>query len=39
MNYKEEIKKIIDQINSQTILRLIYHFAISGLKEEKEKES
>ena len=36
MDYKEEIKKIVDRIENQTILRLLYHFAVAGLKEEKE---
>lgn len=39
MDYKKEIKKIVDQIEDQTVLRLIYTFAAAGLNEEKEKES
>ena len=38
MDYKEEIKKIVDRIENQTILRLLYNFAVAGMKEEKEKE-
>lgn len=39
MDYREEVKKIVDQIDDQTVLRLIYIFATAGLNEEKEKES
>ena len=40
MDYKEEIKKIVDSIDSQAVLRLLYYFVMAGLKEEKkEKES
>ena len=40
MDYKEEIKKMLDRIDNQTVLRLLYYFAMAGLKEEKkEKES
>ena len=38
MNYKEEIKKIIDSMDDQRILKLIYNFAAAGLYEEEEKE-
>lgn len=40
MDYKEEIKKIVDRMDDQTVLRLLYYFVLAGLKEEKkEKES
>lgn len=40
MDYKEEIKKIIDNIDNQTVLRLVYYFVMAGLKEERrEKDS
>ena len=39
MNYKEEIKKIIDSMDDQTILRVIYNYAAAGLKEEKERKN
>ena len=40
MDYKEEIKKIIDNIDDQTVLRLVYYFVMAGLKEERrEKDS
>ena len=38
MNYKEEIKKIIDSMDNQRILKLIYNFAAAGLNEEKERQ-
>ena len=39
MDYKKEIIKIVDQIEDQTVLRLIYIFATAGLNEEKGKEA
>lgn len=33
--YKDKIIEIVEKINNQEILRLIYEFAKSGYKEEK----
>ena len=38
MDYREEIKKIVDSLNNQTILKLIYDFAKAGLKEEEQEK-
>lgn len=38
MDYKEEIKKVIDQIDSQLILRLLYEYSIAGLEEDKRED-
>lgn len=38
MDYKEEIKKIVDSIDDQTILKLLYNFAKAGLKEEEQEK-
>ena len=39
MDYKEEIKKIVDSIDDQTILKLLYNFAQAGLKEEEQEKT
>ena len=38
MDYREEIKKIIDLIHDQDILRLLYKYVKAGLKEEQREE-
>lgn len=37
MDYKEEIIKIIDQIDDDIILRLLYEYALVGLKVDQEQ--
>lgn len=39
MDYKEEIKKIVDNIKDETILKLLYNFAQAGLKEEEQEKN
>jgi len=36
-NYKEEIKKMINEMENDKILKLIYNFVKSGYKEEKQE--
>lgn len=36
MDYKDEIIKIINKINNETVLRLLYKFALAGLRETGE---
>lgn len=38
MNYKKEIKNLVDQIDNQTVLRLLYYYVLAGIKENKKKE-
>lgn len=35
-NYKEGIKEMINNMENNKILKLIYHFVKSGYKEEKQ---